>query len=32
MLAVPDRPGFGIALDRAAVAKYAIATATARYS
>jgi D-arabinonate dehydratase len=30
MLAVPDRPGFGIRLDQAAVAKYTIATATAR--
>jgi D-arabinonate dehydratase len=29
-LAVPDRPGFGIALDPAAVAKYRIAGATAR--
>lgn len=30
MLAVPDRPGFGITLDRAAVEKYTIASATAR--
>jgi D-arabinonate dehydratase len=29
-LAVPDRPGFGIVLDPAAVARYAIASATAR--
>jgi D-galactarolactone cycloisomerase len=30
MLAVPDRPGFGITLDQAAVKKYTIASATAR--
>jgi L-alanine-DL-glutamate epimerase-like enolase superfamily enzyme len=30
MLAVPDRPGFGITLDKAAVEKYTIASATVR--
>jgi len=30
VLAVPDRPGFGIVLDKAAVEKYTIASATAR--
>jgi acyl transferase domain-containing protein len=30
MLAVPDRPGFGISLDQAAVGRFTIAAATAR--